>query len=916
MEPQMLKVAILKWEHTKFLTHITNKLGINLFFVVLDGDTFYYFFYVPGMDLRIKFHSYLNSCSITYNRHNLNPIYSGTYDCSRVFFSKKFNELLYNTDRWSLQLLGNIIGIPSDNLLNSPIRCLDASRKEQNKLNELSVTHSYKKYLQQGEYSKHISYLLKKKRSVMELLQKMRFQQRNPSSKMLYDFIKDMTADESWHCMQPILIDVLDFLSVEQNREISRFDYHYHLGVILSRAVSGFEVKLTPRHVEKTQLYLYNEDLNKDFILKCGLWMHQNVINHIFFDVCEIQEQNLSTTSGVTKATIFILFDNKFLPPSQELPKLKLKSKGPLLVKPRPWLSTETNIAWNYTGGNGLIPLGIKNKNGLSMTIPYNSRLWSGINTFQQTAYELNCYLCEFLAKHQYLILNKLSDEKKQEFLLLLESIAEFKDYSQLYMLISIDSRGRFNVGNIDINYIQSKLIRSLLRFKKKSPIDSNGVILIKRALVSYYYNNKQLSINESLQIFDAKILPEIKLFFENNMEHNFWLDAHEPYFFLAGIFEYWNNSVILDYQSGYILWLDATMSCIQNLSCYLKNSSFLPEVNLIPQDFDSIPGDFYLSVLQRFLKTNDLPKLLTPYSDPKTLRSVFKNGIMTILYGVSMHGFVSKICLNVKKLDPEIKDLKPLNLFSIRLYKFIMKFDIIKSLSIFSQLMRYLVSLNRNLLLYVNSSGISTNPENADAIINIRYNEVRTTRVTLSGYSRRVVTVKSLLPDQYSARKTGTASLANFGHVGDSTFLSQFMIDAGILEIDFAAVHDCIGMSVHNWNTGGYNLLKRTYIKLFVNNKHTFESILDEALRVIKKKDTSSFRSAYSLENGDIYFTKSLSKEKVSLRVFKTRLRKEIHHQHWTYIKSRKILLHWKETQSEDPINEENIMQSIHMFC
>lgn len=94
-------------------------------------------------------------------------------------------------------------------------------------------------------------------------------------------------------------------------------------------------------------------------------------------------------------------------------------------------------------------------------------------------------------------------------------------------------------------------------------------------------------------------------------------------------MFEFINIQTISNYKSAYILYKDATMSCIQNFSGFLNNKEFQKEVNLIYQDNDSIPGDLYISIIRRFLLKHELPsELITYKSDLKLLRGIFKRPI------------------------------------------------------------------------------------------------------------------------------------------------------------------------------------------------------------------------------------------------------------------------------------------------
>lgn len=71
---------------------------------------------------------------------------------------------------------------------------------------------------------------------------------------------------------------------------------------------------------------------------------------------------------------------------------------------------------------------------------------------------------------YDYLILNKdkllasFDKDKKENLIRSLTSIGEYVKFASFYMNMNIDARR----SNIKINYINDKLVRSLIRFKKK----------------------------------------------------------------------------------------------------------------------------------------------------------------------------------------------------------------------------------------------------------------------------------------------------------------------------------------------------------------------------------------------------------------------------------------------------------------
>jgi len=88
-------------------------------------------------------------------------------------------------------------------------------------------------------------------------------------------------------------------------------------------------------------------------------------------------------------------------------------------------------------------------------------------------------------------------------------------------------------------------------------------------------------------------------------------------------------------------------MSCIQNLSGLLNTNEFSSEENLIEQNENSKPGDFYLYLMRKYKqdKNYKCPDFLLNYfEDDLKLRKVTKRAIMTFTYGSTKSGFNERI--------------------------------------------------------------------------------------------------------------------------------------------------------------------------------------------------------------------------------------------------------------------------------
>lgn len=434
-------------------------------------------------------------------------------------------------------------------------------------------------------------------------------------------------------------VSIIIFLKFNSNKILDRIGYYLTLGKLFSRFIDNFIIDNSLLHVEKYNNYLLTEELdsNKDSLLNMGLWINENIIKVIFYDRFQIHEQNIinqftrETVSNIyieTVSNISNIDKNNVLSKGKEKHVLSSSSPiGPIVVKPKLWKANNSdNIVNNRTGGSGLSALGIKNKNGMELHCQKDSRYWNGFNLVQQTEYELNKPMYDYLILNKDKLLASFDKDKKENLIRSLTSIGEYVKFASFYMNMNIDARSR---SNIKINYINDKLVRSLIRFKKKTYVSKEGIKLLKVALVTYYYGNSKISTNTSLKLFNDELVKKIKLFYNKKMDCDFWLKADSPFLFLSAMFEFINIQTISNYKSAYILYKDATMSCIQNFSGFLNNKEFQKEVNLIYQDNDSIPGDLYISIIRRFLLKHELPsELITYKSDLKLLRGIFKRPI------------------------------------------------------------------------------------------------------------------------------------------------------------------------------------------------------------------------------------------------------------------------------------------------
>lgn len=186
--------------------------------------------------------------------------------------------------------------------------------------------------------------------------------------------------------------------------------------------------------------------------------------------------------------------------------------------------------------------------------------------------------------------------------------LADCKDLQDIpfYMPHQFDKRGRIyhtsTFGHHNTDYI-----RAMFLFANKSELTEDNAPFLDLQIANSWGNGvdkRSLAERQTWVDENYEAIYECGKDFRSNL---FWLDADEPFQFLAACREYANAADAVEkgepYYSGLPIALDATQSGIQHYAASMLNESDGELVNLTPQDE---PNDVYLACMHKAQKYID----------------------------------------------------------------------------------------------------------------------------------------------------------------------------------------------------------------------------------------------------------------------------------------------------------------------
>jgi DNA-dependent RNA polymerase len=428
----------------------------------------------------------------------------------------------------------------------------------------------------------------------------------------------------------------------------------------------------------------------------------------------------------------------------------------------------------------------------------------------------------------------------------------EFYKYEKLFFVYNVDFRGRIYVKSDILNYQASKLIRGCLRYYNKVKIDLKNSFWFKVQCVKYYLGSLGHTAEELVNFFDKVLLNKIENW--NFDDETFWLASNEPWLFLGCLVEYKQFEVYgKDYMSGLMMWLDASCSGSQLISLLLGIDKYSKELNLVKSSKEDKPGDYYMVIINEFMSnlvekdTKETRKILKnlQFIDNKLLRKFFKKIIMTINYGLTPIGMLSKFKEINMELNLKLKN-DVLKLLKNEFYEFIQNLSLYKSLDKLQEIVKFLADIDN--ILQFRSSIYGLNMEKEYDMISspayFAYKDLILNHTFSFGKRyRKRMSVRIFDKNQLNKEEYVRAIKANLIHHLDSLWVYSFLYkcyEKNILD-NIAIVHDCYStdlVSVEQMNL----VLRETLIELF-RDENLLWKFLHKTLSVViglKEEDYS----------------------------------------------------------------------------
>lgn len=257
-------------------------------------------------------------------------------------------------------------------------------------------------------------------------------------------------------------------------------------------------------------------------------------------------------------------------------------------------------------------------------------------------------------------LLGKL--DKHRLLVRLLSYFENIKKYDTFYYYYFLDFRMRLYPCPVKVSYMGSKFARSLIRFSEKFPFVERA---FKIYAVMQYIDCREKNEYEILSYFDSN-LSLLLSDFENSFVFEKIRNAREPFLLLSCAVEWKryqqhkNSGILEPYLSNFPIYLDCTSNGPQLISLLFALDSFADWLNLVKQSPFDVRGDFYTSLIKKFLcylsKTTIPPDINitipVPVAVLAVLRKSLKSVIMTQFYGISFNKFSALIKSHFQKFE------------------------------------------------------------------------------------------------------------------------------------------------------------------------------------------------------------------------------------------------------------------------
>jgi DNA-directed RNA polymerase len=201
------------------------------------------------------------------------------------------------------------------------------------------------------------------------------------------------------------------------------------------------------------------------------------------------------------------------------------------------------------------------------------------------------------------------------------------------------DFRGRLYPQSQDLNFTNDDVSRGLIQFAEGKPYGETGKYWLKVRLANSYGLDK-LTFDERVQWVDNNSLAILDSAKNPLDGSRFWIDADEPFQFLAAANEYRSLMEQGDKALNYLpINLDATASGLQHLSAWSRDPVAAEVVNMTSSenryDIYGIQAEEVNKLIARDLGVSEAARNCHGHVTRKTV----KRGVMTIPYSVTPKG-------------------------------------------------------------------------------------------------------------------------------------------------------------------------------------------------------------------------------------------------------------------------------------
>jgi hypothetical protein len=674
---------------------------------------------------------------------------------------------------------------------------------------------------------------------------------RNAREKRLI-WYKSFLNDEDWINLWKGLI-FFYIANGLKGREMLHHDFYRHLKTLL------FFVKEKKINWEN---YVQFDELDIDN----EIWYNLVLIIEYYFKLSMKDYLDIEENDYEDEIYRKIVFKKKFneIEWGGDLGFTNYKGKMPMVVKPLDW--NLEGKGGGYLYNNKYFTFLLTKTNFSSKLLIQSQRAIDSINYLQHRAYKINFYLLSFLninkelikiklfpgyendkktlynkiekvkIKIKFLYKNKPLDNYKiaslykekneliglvneiEKFDKILEVANELSVYNVIYFMVQLDFRGRINPISDFLNYQGDNLAKALIYLNKESKINMYWFKIY--CLKKYGYNLVGKNVENMHKLFNDE-LSNLML----NYKENFcWLKAEDKFEFLNCCLEYEKYLIFGEqYKTSMPIYFDATCSGSQLITLLLGIDDFVKDLNLSATTQMDELHDYYLRIV------NDYKIYLLSYLNNREVfkkelnnilktdmewRKFFKHIIMTLNYGLTGGGMMLKLLKKNKELNLNFS----LDLLKIIYYTFseyLSNISLVKSLNTFSDLVKEVAELNKDIFIYTTYAGFVKDQEKADYIFTQGYRkwnkktvvfdkkkvntsfEEKITDKELRKRFRKKYTFINVDYNKVDKKKQALAFKANIIHHLDAMWIHASLQKLSKIENfgSICVVHDCFGV-------------------------------------------------------------------------------------------------------------------------